>query len=76
MTKMPPRPAFLKACGYVAAWALASAPLLACPICFQVEDGPTSSGIRAAVFVLIGVTMSVLAGFATFVVRFVRRAAA
>lgn len=60
-------------CVFLAAWALASAPLIACPICFQVEDGPTSSGIRAAVFVLMGVTVSVLAGFARFVVRLARR---
>jgi hypothetical protein len=86
MTTMRPRPvaaglqpggtAGLKACGYVLAWALASAPLLACPICFQVDDGPATAGIRAAVVVLGGVTVSVLTGFAAFIVRFVRRTAA
>ena len=47
--------------------------LLACPICFQVEQSPTTDGLQAAVLVLIGVTTCVLAGCATFVVRMVRR---
>jgi hypothetical protein len=47
--------------------------LLACPICFQVEQSPTTDGLRAAVLVLIGVTTCVLAGCATFVVRMARR---
>ena len=48
-------------------------PLLACPICFQVEQGPVTSGVRAAVVVLMAVTVSVLAGFAVFIVNFARR---
>jgi len=47
--------------------------LLACPICFQVEEGPVTAGVRAAVVVLIGVTVGVLAGFGVFVARFVAR---
>jgi hypothetical protein len=47
----------------------------ACPICFQVDDAATTNGVRAAVFVLIGVTTAVLAGFAWFILRFARRAA-
>jgi hypothetical protein len=47
--------------------------LLACPICFQVEQSPTTDGLQAAVLVLIGVTTCVLAGCATFVVRMARR---
>ena len=54
-------------------WIVADASLLACPICFQVDEGPVTSGIRAAVAVLGGVTVAVLSGFGLFAVRFVRR---
>jgi uncharacterized membrane protein len=47
--------------------------LLACPVCFQIQDGPTASGVRAAVVVLIGVTTAVLSGFGVFIARFIRR---
>jgi hypothetical protein len=47
--------------------------VLACPVCFGVEDGPAADGARAAVAVLMGVTGLVLSGAAAFVVRFVRR---
>jgi heme/copper-type cytochrome/quinol oxidase subunit 2 len=50
-----------------------AAPLLACPVCFQVEQGPVTSGVRAAVVVLMAVTTSVLGGFAMFIVKFARR---
>lgn len=59
-----------------AVWLTASAGVLACPICFRVEGGPVVDGVRAAVLVLMGVTVAVLAGFGAFIVRFVRRAAA
>jgi hypothetical protein len=55
-------------------WIGATTPLLACPICFQVQAGPVTAGVRAAVAVLIGVTLGVLAGFGVFVARFVARA--
>jgi hypothetical protein len=57
----------------LALWLALDASLFACPICFQVEDGPVTAGVRAAVLVLIGVTGAVLSGFAAFIVRFVRR---
>jgi threonine/homoserine/homoserine lactone efflux protein len=47
--------------------------LLACPVCFQVEQNSTTHGLQAAVLVLIGVTTGVLAGFGLFIVRLVRR---
>lgn len=50
----------------------APAALLACPVCFQVEDGPVVSGVRAAVGVLMGVTGVVLVGFGMFAVRLTR----
>jgi len=53
--------------------AASAAPLLACPVCFQVEQGPVTSGVRAAVVVLLAVTTSVLGGFAVFIANFTRR---
>ena len=46
--------------------------LLACPVCFQVEQSATTDGLRAAVLVLVAVTCCVLAGFGVFIARFVR----
>jgi hypothetical protein len=54
-------------------WHAAGAGLLACPICFQMEQGPVTDGVRAAVLVLMAVTCTVLAGFAAFIVRFTGR---
>jgi len=54
-------------------WIGATSHLLACPVCFQVEAGPMTAGVHAAVLVLIGVTLGVLAGFGVFVARFVAR---
>ena len=45
----------------------------ACPICFQIEDAHVTSGIRAAVGVLMAVTVTVLAPVVVFAVRFARR---
>jgi heme/copper-type cytochrome/quinol oxidase subunit 2 len=56
-------------------WGAAGASALACPVCFRVEEGPVTDGVRAAVLVLVGVTVGVLSGFGVFIVRFVRRAA-
>jgi hypothetical protein len=57
-------------------WCAAGSTTLACPVCFRIEEGPVTSGVRAAVVVLIGVTAGVLTGFGVFIARFVRRAAA
>jgi hypothetical protein len=54
-------------------WTGADALLSACPVCFRIEDGPTSAGIRAAVIVLLAATAVVLTGFAVFIARVVRR---
>lgn len=59
----------------LAATAMLDASLAACPICFQVQDGPTASGVRAAVIVLMSVTGVVLGGVGLFLVRFLRRSA-
>jgi hypothetical protein len=47
--------------------------LLACPVCFQIEDDRTAAGVRAAVIVLMSVTGIVLAGCGVFIRRLVRR---
>ena len=46
----------------VAAWLAATARVDACPICFRAEESPTTAGVEAAVWVLAGVTVTVLAG--------------
>lgn len=48
-------------------------PLIACAVCFQVDPNATTDGVRAAVLVLVGVTVAVLSGFGVFIVNFVRR---
>jgi hypothetical protein len=53
-------------------WLCVPAIALACPVCFQVEDGPVVAGVRAGVGVLIGVTCAVLVGCGAFAVRLVR----
>jgi len=50
----------------------AEAAIYACPICFQIEDAHATSGIRAGVGVLMGVTGVVLVGFARFATRLIR----
>jgi heme/copper-type cytochrome/quinol oxidase subunit 2 len=47
--------------------------VLACPICFRVEENATTDGVQAAVLVLVGVTAVVLGAFARFIVGFVKR---
>ncbi len=47
---------------------------LACPVCFGQSDSPMAWGTRMGVFFMLGVTVSVLAGFASFFVYLMRRA--
>jgi hypothetical protein len=54
-------------------WASAGATVSACPVCFRMEEGPVTAGVRAAVIVLMTVTVSVLTGFAIFIRGFVQR---
>lgn len=65
----------LRTAATTAAWmaTLGVSPLLACPVCFRIEAGPVSDGVRAAVFVMLGVTVGVLSGFGFFISRFVGR---
>ena len=47
---------------------------MACPVCFTDADPALTESLNAGIFVLLGVTAVVLAGFARFVVSLVRRA--
>jgi integral membrane sensor domain MASE1 len=63
---------------FLGAVAVISAPqaALACPVCFGALEGPVADGTNKAVLTLLGVTVGVLAAFATFFVYLVRRARA
>ena len=50
-------------------WGATGISALACPICFRMDDGPMADGVRAAVVVLMAVTICVLGCFGRFVVR-------
>jgi hypothetical protein len=63
-----------RAVATVLVWTALGASAWACPVCFRMEDGPVSDGVRAAVVVLLGVTTTVLAGFAVFIRGFIKRA--
>ena len=54
-------------------WATLGASVWACPVCFRMEEGPVTDGVRVAVLVLMGVTTAVLTGFGVFIRGFVRR---
>ena len=56
-------------------WTAAAPALLACPVCFRLEEGPAAAGVRMAVYVLMAVTLTVLSGAALFVARVIRRSA-
>ena len=45
----------------------------ACPVCYGAADSPSTQGMTAAIFSLLGVTGGVLAGFGTMFLRFRRR---
>ena len=56
---------------------LASAqPALACPVCFGESDSPLAAGVNWGIFLLMGVTGSVLAGFASFFIHIFKRSRA
>jgi uncharacterized membrane protein len=50
-----------------------SATVLACPICFQTDDGHVVSGVRAGVAVMMTVTVGVLIAAGVFAHRVARR---
>ena len=57
-------------------WAALGVSAWACPVCFRMEEGPVTDGVRLAVVVLMGVTTAVLTGFGVFIRGFIRRARA
>ena len=50
-------------------WIAAGAAVYACPVCFQFEDGATTAGVRAALIVLLSVTVIVLSTVAAWGIR-------
>jgi uncharacterized membrane protein len=57
-----------------AAWLSSEAALAACPVCFQAESGGVTEGVTAAIVVLAGVTLAVLAALGIWVRSVVHRA--
>lgn len=52
---------------------LFSSTMLACPICFQTDDGHVVSGVRAGVAVMMTVTAGVLIAAGVFAHRVAKR---
>jgi protein-S-isoprenylcysteine O-methyltransferase Ste14 len=46
----------------------------ACAVCFGQSDSPMAVGVNMGIFIMLGVTGAVLAGFACFFIYLVRRA--
>jgi hypothetical protein len=47
---------------------------LACPVCFGQTDSPLASATNMGIFAMLGVVVTVLSGFAAFIVHLNRRA--
>ena len=54
---------------------LSSQPALACSVCYGDPNSAMSQGAQAGVLVLLGVVATVLAGFASLLIFWMRRAA-
>jgi hypothetical protein len=48
--------------------------LFACSVCFGASDAPMAVGTNMGIFLMLGVTGVVLAGFASFFIYLIRRA--
>jgi maltodextrin utilization protein YvdJ len=48
--------------------------VLACAVCFGQSDAPMAVATNMGIFLMLGVTTAVLAGFAVFFVHLARRA--
>jgi hypothetical protein len=57
-----------------AALLLSASQAAACPVCYSASDPVIISSLNAGIFVLLGVTGVVLAGFLRFIFSLVRRA--
>ena len=62
--------------GFLLTMALLAVPrvALACPVCFGQTDSPLANATNMGILALLGVVVSVLAGFAVFIVHLIRRA--
>jgi hypothetical protein len=58
-----------------AAFVFAPARALACPVCYQNVDSPLLDAAQMGVFVLLAITVGVLAGFAAFFRRLMKLSA-
>ena len=47
--------------------------VLACAVCFGQSDSPLAKGTNSGVFFMLGVTVLMLAAFATFFIYLIRR---
>jgi Na+-transporting NADH:ubiquinone oxidoreductase subunit NqrD len=47
--------------------------MLACTVCFGQSDSPLAQGTNMGIFFLLGVTIAMLAAFATFFIYLIRR---
>ena len=52
---------------------LLSEQVLACPVCYGASDSTSTAGVNFAILALLGVTGSVLAGFASFFLHLRKR---
>jgi hypothetical protein len=48
--------------------------VLACPVCFGQSDSPLALGVNMGIYLLLAVTVGVLAAFASFFIYLARRA--
>jgi heme/copper-type cytochrome/quinol oxidase subunit 2 len=60
--------------GAAGLWLAAGDRLAACPVCFRIDDAPTTAGVQAAVTVMMAVTATVLSLCGVFLIRFRQRA--
>ena len=47
--------------------------LWACPVCFGQSDSPMAKGTNMGIFLMLGVTVAMLAAFASFFIYLARR---
>lgn len=47
---------------------------LACPVCFGQSDSPMAIATNAGIWLMLGVVVAILGGFASFFVYLIRRA--
>lgn len=48
--------------------------VMACPVCYGASDSPMADGVNAAIFLLLGITGTVLSAFVAFFLYIRKRA--